>query len=272
MEHAAIKHITDLAIAAQNTLPVQVDVNASLAIVPESFKVISTEKFNPQRDRFRGVFTTIAIASFIKYANDRGVDELKTFINTKNQLSATAVFNLGNTLEAGHADDIAVLNLEKTPEYVAFEQANGKRYGQQDLVDLLDDWVDFITPHNANGPIESEKAIRALRKVKITKGQEVNVHVHDLGYQASAAEQVEAKGIDDDLPSHFILHTESYKGLPSSDLKFSLRLSSKDTEPTFILRFVGKDAHDQRRADEFITILEEQLATAGQFYQGGFTA
>ncbi|MDW5465930.1 DUF2303 family protein, partial [Acinetobacter baumannii] len=115
--------------------------------------------------------------------------------------------------------------------------------------------------------------IRALRKVKIAKNAELNSHVAEMGYQRSAAESLEATGIDEHLPTAIVLNTESYKGLPVEAITISLRISVNNSEPTFILRFVGKDNHDQKRADQFIEILKGKLAELqGEFYQGVFEA
>lgn len=78
MEQLNVDKIAALAIAAQGNLPVHVDSTASIAIVPEGFKVHSTEKFNALRDRFRGTFNTNNIDSFVEYAKSRGVEGLKT--------------------------------------------------------------------------------------------------------------------------------------------------------------------------------------------------
>ncbi|RZG47018.1 DUF2303 family protein [Acinetobacter wuhouensis] len=272
MENNSVEQIKNLAIAAQGTMPIQVDGDASIAIVPEGFKVISTEKFNQLRDRFRGVYATLSIQSFVEYITNRNLKGVKAFVSTTNGLRAESIFNLGDEGEAGHADDLANLTLEKKPEFKALERADGQRFDQQDLIDWLDDWADFVSAHNSVGLIPHDKAIRALRKVKINRGHEVDSSVHDLGYKASVTEQVGATGVDENLPEYFIMKTESYKGLEVADLKISLRISTKDTSPTFVLRFVGKDAHEQQRAEEFIELLENQLAGNVDFYQGTFTA
>ncbi|MEN8337117.1 DUF2303 family protein [Acinetobacter baumannii] len=282
MEQLNVDKIAALAIAAQGNLPVQVDKTASIAIVPEGFKVHSTEKFNALRDRFRGTFNTSNIDSFVEYAKARGVAGLKNFINTRSTLKAEAFFNIGNEADPGHADDTAVLVLDKKPEFIAFEIANTRRYNQEDLIDLLDDWAEFITLQGKstgedgatlNTVIPFDKGIRALRKVKIAKNAELNSHVAEMGYQRSAAESLEATGIDENLPTAIVLNTESYKGLPVEAITISLRISVNNSEPTFILRFVGKDNHDQKRADQFIEILKGKLAELqGEFYQGIFEA
>ncbi len=41
---------------------------------------------------------------------------------------------------------------------------------------------------------------------------------------------------------------------------------------TDVPNFIGEDAHTQRRADQFIAILEEGLSGLGKFYQGAFKA
>ncbi|MDR0069327.1 DUF2303 family protein, partial [Acinetobacter sp. 11520] len=75
----------------------------------------------------------------------RGVEGLKNFINTRGTLKAEAFFNIGNEADPGHADDTAVLVLDKKPEFIAFEKADTCRYNQEDLIDLLDDWAEFVT-------------------------------------------------------------------------------------------------------------------------------
>lgn len=249
--------------------------------MPEGFKVHSTEKFNALRDRFRGTFNTNNIDSFVEYAKARGIEGLKNFINTQNTLRAEAFFNIGDDVLPGHADDTANLILVKKPEFVAFEQANGRRFDQEGLIDLLDDWAEYITFKGktlvdgqiVDTSISFEKGVRALRKVKLTKGSEVNSHVAEMGYQKSAAESMEATGVDADLPTTIVLHTESFKGLPVESVLISVRISVKDSDPIFILRFIGKDNHDQKRADQFIKILKEKLAEIkGEFYQGVFEA
>lgn len=68
--------------------------------------------------------------------------------------------------------------MDKKPEFIAFEIANTRRYNQEDLIDLLDDWAEFITLQgktmgedgsSLNTIIPFDKGIRALRKVKLLK-------------------------------------------------------------------------------------------------------
>lgn len=272
MEQTAIEKISQLAIAAQGKMPINVDGSASIAIIPADFKVHSLEQYNQQRDRFRGRFSTLAIAAFIAYVADRNVTGIKSFISTKNGLSAETIFNIGDEAEPGHGDDTARLNLEKAPEFIALESIDGDRFPQQKLIDWLDDWADFIKPHDANGPLPLEKALRALRNVKLGRSRDVDSDVRDMGQKLSVTESVEAEGVVAGLPTHFILTTESYKGLPVEEIKISFRISTKDDVPTFVLRFVGRDAHNQLRADQFTEILESELADLGSFYQGSYQA
>ena len=272
MEQTAIEKISQLAIAAQGTMPINVDGSASIAILPADFKVHSLEQFNQQRDRFRGRFSTLAIAAFIAYVSDRGVKGIKSFISTKNGLSAETIFNIGDEVAPGHGDDTARLNLEKTPEFEALISIDGSRFSQQNLIDWLDDWADFVKPYAGTEQVTAEKALRAIRNVKIGRSRDVDSDVRDMGHKLSVTEAAEAEGVSADLPTHFILTTESYKGLPVEDIKISFRISTKDDVPTFVLRFVGRDAHNQLRADQFTEILESELADLGSFYQGSYQA
>lgn len=272
MEPQSIEKIVSLAIAAQGHMPIKVDSTASIAIIPNDFGLHSTEKFNQNRDRFRGRFTTFSIEAFIAYVSDRQIEGIKSFISTNNGLSAETVFNIGDKNTPGHADDLAILSLEKQPEFQALERVNGKRFSQQGVIDWFDDWADFVSARNDQGEIPFEKAVRALRKVSIGRSRDVDSNVRDMGVTLSVTEQAEAKGVDEDLPAYFVVKTESFKGLPVEELKLSLRISVSDDVPTFILRFIGEDAHTQRRSNQFIEILENRLKGLGEFYQGAFKA
>lgn len=276
MEQQAVKRIADLAIAAQGTMPVQVDAGASIAILPEGFKLHSTEKFNALRDRYRGAYATTSIQAFAEYIEFRNADadeNVQTFIQTERGLSARTFLNLGDVAEPGHGDDVATLTLEKKAEFARAEAINGRRQRQQELIDYVDDWAEFLEAHNDSGVVPLDKAIRALRKVKITKGSEVDSQVRDLGYQVSAMEKMEATGVDENLPQYFLLHTECFHGLNPRTVKLSLRVSTNNEDaPGLILRIVGEEALTESLAQEFKDILTDRLEGQGQIFQGQFEA
>lgn len=276
MEQAAVQQIADLAVAAQSKLPVQVDAGASIAILPEGFKLHSTEKFNAQRDRYRGRYETRSIPSYVHYIEFRnnGEDEnVQTYINTERGLSAQTFLNLGDLIDPGHGDDTATLTLEKKAEFARFEGLNGNRLRQQQLIDVIDDWAEFLEAYNDEGEIDLDKAIRALRKVKITKGSELDSQVRDFGHQVSALEKLEATGVDENLPHYFILNTECFHGLNPRTVKISLRISANnDDAPGFVLRIVGEESLTEALAEEFKDILTERLEGQGQIFQGSFQA
>ncbi len=42
---------------------------------------------------------------------------------------------------------------KKKPEFKALEKIDGDRFNQQELIDWLDDWADFLTARNAEGEV-----------------------------------------------------------------------------------------------------------------------
>lgn len=276
MEQAAVQQIADLAVAAQSKLPIQVDPGASIAILPEGFKLHSTEKFNALRDRYRGSYRTSSISSFaeyIEYRNNGADERVQTYINTERGLSAQTFLNLGDVIDPGHGDDTATLTLEKKAEFARFEGLNGNRLRQQQLIDVIDDWAEFLEAYGESGEVDLDKAIRALRKVKITKGSELDSQVRDFGHSVSALEKLEATGVDENLPHYFILNTECFHGLYPRSVKLSLRISANnDDAPGFVLRIVGEEALTEALAEEFKDILTDHLEGQGQIFQGAFSA
>lgn len=276
MEQAAVQQIAELAVAAQSKLPLHVDQSASIAILPEGFKLHSTEKFNALRDRYRGSYRTSSISSFaeyIEYRNNGADERVQTYINTERGLSAQTFLNLGDVIDPGHGDDTATLTLEKKAEFARFEGLNGNRLRQQQLIDVIDDWAEFLEAYGESGEVDLDKAIRALRKVKITKGSELDSQVRDFGHSVSALEKLEATGVDENLPHYFILNTECFHGLNPRSVKLSLRISANnDDAPGFVLRIVGEEALTEALAAEFKDILTECLEGQGQIFQGAFSA
>ena len=276
MEQAAVQQIAELAITAQGKLPLHVDQSASIAILPEGFKLHSTEKFNALRDRYRGSYRTSSISSFaeyIEYRNNGADERVQTYINTERGLSAQTFLNLGDVIDPGHGDDTATLTLEKKAEFARFEGLNGNRLRQQQLIDVIDDWAEFLEAWGESGEVDLDKAIRALRKVKITKGSELDSQVRDFGHSVSALEKLEATGVDENLPHYFILNTECFHGLNLRSVKLSLRISANnDDAPGFVLRIVGEEALTEALAAEFKDILTERLEGQGQIFQGAFSA
>lgn len=276
MEQAAVQQIAELAITAQGKLPLHVDQSASIAILPEGFKLHSTEKFNALRDRYRGSYRTSSISSFaeyIEYRNNGADERVQTYINTERGLSAQTFLNLGDVIDPGHGDDTATLTLEKKAEFARFEGLNGNRLRQQQLIDVIDDWAEFLEAYSESGEVDLDKAIRALRKVKITKGSELDSQVRDFGHSVSALEKLEATGVDENLPHYFILNTECFHGLNLRSVKLSLRISANnDDAPGFVLRIVGEEALTEALAEEFKDILTDRLEGQGQIFQGAFSA
>src|SRR5690606_32748354 len=81
-------------------------------------------------------------------------------------MRAVTFFNMGDDSAPGHCDDTAILTLEKTPEYEALLEIEGKQMSQQDLVEYLEDWRDIITAHAGEGATESISVIQAIAAVR----------------------------------------------------------------------------------------------------------
>ena len=275
MDASAIKEIQETAILAASVRPDGIDPESSIFVMPSSFKVVNAEGTNLHRDRFRGSYETKSIPDFLEYVKLHGevVADTKGFIDTTNdEFTAKAFFNLTIGDLAGHADDVAILTLEQTPEFAALTKIENVKIKQRALSDFVEDWAHVLTPFDANGvAIETKKALNSIRNVKISRNVDINSSVHDSGRALSAAEQVELVGQSESLPSFFTLRTSAYHGLSTRELDIRFIRSDNDNEPVFTLQIIRRAQVMENLATDFKHTIAAELQDYGTFLIGTFT-
>lgn len=263
MEKAAIDKIEDLVLAYKNAKPSETA--EPIITLPRDMEIRSLEQYLDAPVRFRGLFKTSIMASFIDYFKAQEVVEAHTFIDSEKMLART-LFDIGSIVDPGHGDHNAYLELSKRPAYKALLTMNNELYKQRELIEKLQDWRDYFKPVNEDfNTIDIKKAISAIERIEI-KAEASKEHAEtDFSASRSELEKIEASGKNNALPAGFYFECVPYAGFKSR--RFFLRMSLILTRdiPMLKLRIEQLEDIKQEIAQEFEELLSAQLESENVF-------
>lgn len=245
-------------IAAASAAIETCDVTKELAALPSDFKLHNLEAYGLLRRRARGTMLTAALDAFIDYTKAHAEAGASVFIH-QDDMSATAVLNLGTPSAAGQADNKSKLQLKKTAAYSELAAiATGQSLKQATVAEFLEDWPENIKCFNDAGPIETPKAIAAVRKLTIEAMRKIESTEQQLSNTRSAFESVTASSTEP-LPTtiHFVCQ-------PFADLQercFVLRLGVQtgSDKPSITLRITKQEKHAEEMAQELAKLIEAKF-------------
>lgn len=239
--------------------------------LPGSFNVQDLEKFMPARRRMRGTMTTSAVASFAAYITKHANEGSMVFVHDT-KLSATAVLNLGSTIEAGHCDHLAQLDLNHTAAYAALLAINGKPLLQRDVAEFLEDWTDHLGFFQGATELQPSKAISAVRRLNIEAVRKLESVSESLSESTSAFEQVTASS-KEPLPDFVYFTCAPTEDLAARTFVMRLHVITGD-KLQVCLRIQRLQSHQEEMALELSGRISEALqdppvtVVRGQFSKG----
>lgn len=267
----AIQHIEAQALAAASTTITTS--GHQLAVVPEAVTLRSLEPFQANRDRFRGALKTHSLRDFAGYVKGHVHDAIEGhgFVDQDN-MAATVVFNLGNDVTPGHGDDTATLTLKPTAAYSAVQAIIGRKLGQQELAEWMEDWAPHIQAVNGDAALNIVQAINGIRKMTIKATSQRDSAVGDFSASRSAMDEIEAKSLDV-LATALQFTTVPFEGLKPATITLRLSVLTGSDTPVLKLRWVGEETQREEFAREFKAVLEQEVAahvplTIGTFSLG----
>ena len=278
----AIDRVVELIEAARGPRTLEGSVN----LIPPGAKIHDVEDAQPYRNRYRGRFNTGSMSAFIAYVVSRigargNAPPVKVFV-AHDRLRASAVFNLGNEDAPGHGDDVAVLELEKTPEYEAI-CALPANLIQPVFVDWIRDWGHMArfgtVATDAEGvetvtTIPAHRAIAAVRSVQVKQTTDTSHEVSDMAAKRTKLEEIEASSRSQALPTLIECGFRPAEDLHHVSVQLRVSLAGGE-KPTFSIRPVGAPALREEIAKDFEASLGAGLAAAGvagiEIFRGTFT-
>lgn len=254
LDSSAIEQVKDLVLSGYHLNDIH-GLRCPTALLPDSTKVESLERFSLERFRFRGAMTTTSIDDFARYSKGyASADEpARCFIDADN-MTARSVFNIGTLDNPGHADNVAAITLKQTAPFRALLAINGERLKQKQIAEWLEDWSDYLLAFDADGnKMPISQAAQAVRRITIQQATQQDHEDGDFSGKKSLMQSVEASS-KDVMPVAFEFKCVPYEGL--TDRAFSLRNSLlTGDEPRFVLRIVQLEAQEEAIANEFRDLL-----------------
>jgi len=243
--------------AASNALNSSCDTH-DLVALPSDYKLNNLEQFKPLRRRARGTMNTQAIDAFVEYSKGHAEPGASVFINAE-EMSATAVLNLGTPVAPGHADNRAKLTLKRTAAYHALTcMATGSGHKQATIAEFLEDWPEHIQCHNDAGEITLPKAIAAIRKLTIESIRKLENSEQQLSASRSAFESVQATSVDP-LPTSILFDCQPYADLKARTFALRLNVHTGGDKPTISLRIVKAEQHAEDVANELGFLIRKEF-------------
>lgn len=268
----AISQITELAISGVRLNAVE-NMPCPAVAVPNGLEIVNLERYQNGRYRFRGSLKTTSINDFVKYSvGYSDAPGVRCFIDAED-MTARTIFNLGTIEYPGHADNSALIVLKKTSPFSAVLSVNGRKQGQKELAEWLEDWRDHLLAFDADGNVLDIKlAIGAVRRITIESSRSSDHEDSDFSARRSVMENVEAKS-KDIMPAAFEFKCTPYDELQERAIKLRYSILTSQDTPTLVLRIVQLENLQELMAQEFRDILSAKFEeTQIETFIGNFSA
>lgn len=254
--------------AAANAVTAAINSSSGAAALPDDFKLRDLEDYLPLRRRPRGAMTTRFIAPFAEYAIQHAGEGATVFVSP-DDMTATAVLDLGSTESPGHADNKAKLAPNKTAAYAALLRITSGPRSQQDAAEFLEDWAGQVQCFNADGEIKPPLAIAAVRKITIESAQKVESEEQSLSATRSAFESIKASSADP-LPTTIYFKCQPYADLGERTFVLRLGILTGEKHPKLVLRVQKAETHNEEMANELVSLITDAIGPempvlAGQY-------
>lgn len=245
-------------------------IGAGAVALPDHFTKHDLETFMPTRRRVRGVMSTSVTRDFARYVTTNAEAGAAVFIDP-DQMTATAVLNLGTPAAPGHCDNKAKISAKKTAAYIALLQHIGKGLKQTEAAEFLEDFAEHIACFNDAGTITVPKAIASVRKLTIESMRKLESSEQSLSASKSAFESVQATSADP-IPTTIYFDCEPYHGLQPRQFVMRLGILTTGDKPMISLRIVKQEQHNEEMATEFAGIVSNSLGEKTPVLIGNYSA
>jgi len=244
--------------------------------VPNDIGITDLESKLPNRRRARGLMQTSTFDAFKGYVEAHREDGACIFVS-ENDMTASAVLNLGTPEAPGHADQRANLKLIPTVAFnvlVTFTSAllHGRPKTQVEVAEFMEDWTDYFAFKSESGVyLSPASVIASIRRITIESAKKVETSAQQLSASQSTFDSIKATGAGDALPTGITFTCEPYRGLESRTFDLRLSVIAGDKAPGFHLRMVTPERHTEEMANEFKDRVNGLFAGAMPVLVGEYT-
>lgn len=256
--------LTYIVAHATDALKINHDLVVPVQAFPEKdggVELVSLEQYAAGRSRFREHFKTYLIKAFVEYFTLHKGETISPVFVDPDAMSASIIFDYGSTANPLHQEHGASVKLRKTPEYVALVEANNRAMLQLDLAEWLEDWEHLITAYTEDGaPLEFREALRAVRKIDITKARKTSSNEGSFKVDRGILESVELNAAES-FPAEICFRCAPYYGLGERTFTVRTSLRTDEKHPAILLRIKAFEAAKEEMAIEFCDVLDAAIET-----------
>lgn len=231
-----------------------------LVALPDDFSRHDVENYLPARIRARGTFTAPYMNDFVAYAAQHKEDGASVFVDADN-ITATAVLNLGTPTTPGHADQLAKLAPKRTAAYEALRNITRSPQPQREMAEFLEDWMPYWSALHEGNPLSQGQAVLAIRNLTVEAAIKADHKEESLSASRSTFESVKASS-EHTLPGVIVFKCQPYPDLQAREFVLRLSVLTNDKTPRFQLRITALEEHIEQMATEFAVQIRE--AAEGQ--------
>lgn len=257
LDKETLEYLSQLMTAAQE-VP---DSDRKFMLVPNSMKTVSLETYQNNPDDFTARFSTHLISAFLDYANFAKSENTTAIFIDVDDLSANAIFDMGDIVVPGWGNHCATLKLRRTALFVnlLMIMENNIKLSQRDLFDFLLDWPDNLVCMVNDTTLPTADVIQRLRKITVGATASKQSHEGDFARSRTAFEEIEVSAEGGPLPSTLVATLQPYYGLGEYTMKFRIGYLDNDDEPLFRLHPVEFEALKEQIASDFAQVLQQSL-------------
>lgn len=231
-----------------------------LIALPSTFEQHDVEHYLSARIRARGTFTAPYMNDFVAYAAQHKEDGASVFVDADN-ITATAVLNLGTPTTPGHADQLAKLAPKRTAAYEALHNITRSPQPQREMAEFLEDWLPYWSALHEGNPLMQGQAVLAIRNLTVEAAIKADHKEESLSASRSTFESVKASSVHT-LPGVIVFKCQPYPDLQTREFVLRLSVLTNDKTPRFQLRITALEEHIEQMATEFAVQIRE--AAEGQ--------
>lgn len=260
MSADAIKELRTDATVREARLSINDALNGMAVVaLPDDYAIHGLEKFLPTRMRARGAMTTSSIRDFASYVAAHSDIGATVFVD-QDRMAATAVLNLGDPANPGHADDTATMTARRTAAYAALLAAVATPLKQAAAAEFLEDWRDTLLCFINDGELlPTARAVAAVRRVTIESMRKVENSEGQLSASRSAFENIQATSGEAPLPSAIHFTCAPYHGLAERTFVLRFGVQTGGDKPTIVLRIAAAEQHAEEMAAELALLVGEAV-------------
>jgi uncharacterized protein YfdQ (DUF2303 family) len=230
-----------------------------IVALPDSMKVHDLEHALPTRRHARGTMNTPFVEPFAQYTKQHAEAGACVFIHATD-MQATAVLNLGEPDQPGHADNLAKLTPIKTAAYQALLAITRGPINQQQAAEFFEDWAGELEFYTDDAQITPKQAVGAVRRITIEALAKIESEEQSLSANRSAFESVTASS-KEPIPTRIYFKCQPYADLASRTFVLRLGVLTGEKTPRLVLRMLKAEEHAEEMAEELGDLIRAAIGS-----------